>query len=72
MARRVFFSFDYAKDAWRTSTVRSIGAIEGNRPAAPNAWETVRKGFTGDGTSEAVVGSASGSLVYTRTGLPVL
>jgi len=44
MARRVFFSFHYKPDAWRTSQVRNIGTIEGNKPASDNDWETVTKG----------------------------
>lgn len=46
MARRVFYSFHYKPDNWRASQVRNIGAIEGNRPATDNDWETVTK--TGD------------------------
>ncbi len=34
MARRVFYSFHYVPDCWRTSQVRNIGAIEGNKPAS--------------------------------------
>lgn len=41
MARQVFFSFHYKPDNWRVSTVRNIGAIEGNKPASDNDWETV-------------------------------
>ena len=44
MARRAFYSFHYAPDAWRASTVRNIGAIEGNRPATDNDWEAVKRG----------------------------
>ena len=44
MARKVFFSFHYKPDAWRASQVRNIGAIEGNKPASDNDWETVKKG----------------------------
>ena len=44
MARKVFYSFHYAPDSWRTSQVRNIGAIEGNRPATDNKWEEVKKG----------------------------
>lgn len=44
MARRVFFSFHYGADAWRASQVRNIGAIEGNKPASDNDWETVKRG----------------------------
>ena len=41
MARRVFFSFYYKPDNWRASQVRNIGAIEGNRPASDNDWESI-------------------------------
>ena len=41
MAPRVFYSFHYNPDNWRASTVRSIGAIEGNRPATDNDWESI-------------------------------
>ncbi len=44
MARQVFYSFYYREDSWRTSTVRSIGAIEGNRAAPDNDWEAIKKG----------------------------
>lgn len=39
--RQVFYSFHYKPDCWRASTVRSIGAIEGNKPASDNDWETI-------------------------------
>ncbi|MCB1044428.1 MAG: TIR domain-containing protein [Acidobacteria bacterium] len=41
MARRVFYSFHYKADNWRASKIRNIGAIEGNKPATDNDWETV-------------------------------
>lgn len=44
MARRVFYSFHYKPDNWRASKVRNIGAIEGNRPATDNDWESITKG----------------------------
>lgn len=44
MAHRVFYSFHYAQDNWRVAMVRNIGAIEGNKPAQDNDWETVKKG----------------------------
>lgn len=44
MARRVFYSFHYMPDASRASQVRNIGAIEGNKAATDNDWETVTKG----------------------------
>ena len=44
MARRAFYSFHYKPDNWRASMVRNIGAIEGNKPAPDNDWETITKG----------------------------
>ena len=44
MARRIFYSFQYAPDNWRVSKIRNIGAIEGNKPATDNDWETVTGG----------------------------
>jgi hypothetical protein len=44
MARRAFYSFHYQPDCWRVATVRNIGAIEGNRQATDNDWQTVTKG----------------------------
>src|SRR5688572_19391309 len=44
MARKVYFSFHYKPDCWRAATVRNIGAVEGNKPAADNDWESVTKG----------------------------
>src|SRR5688572_2656429 len=44
MARRCFFSFHYQPDCHRASQVRQIGAIEGNRPATDNDWQTVKGG----------------------------
>src|SRR5216683_3981171 len=43
MARKVFFSFHFDQDYWRTQQVRNINALEGNPVAAPNAWEEVKK-----------------------------
>ena len=44
MARRAFFSFHYKPDAARAAQVRQIGAIEGNKPATDNDWETITGG----------------------------
>ena len=44
MARRVFYSFHYVNDSWRTSQFRNIGVIEGNQSAKDNDWETIKKG----------------------------
>lgn len=48
MARRCFYSFHYEPDNWRASTVRQIGAIEGNQPASDNDWESVASGANQD------------------------
>lgn len=42
--RRVFYSFHYEPDYWRTAQVREIGAIEGNQLANDNDWEKVKRG----------------------------
>ncbi len=44
MKRRCFYSFHYEPDNWRASTVRNIGAIEGNEPASDNDWESIASG----------------------------
>lgn len=44
MARRVFYSFHYGNDHWRTQQIRNIGFIEGNKPVSANDWEAVKKG----------------------------
>jgi hypothetical protein len=44
MARKVFFSFHYQRDAWRASQVRNIGVVEGNASATDNKWEEVKRG----------------------------
>ena len=41
--RRVFYSFHFAQDYWRTSVVRQIGTLEGNKIATPNSWEAVKR-----------------------------
>ncbi len=48
MARKCFYSFQYKPDNWRVSTIRNIGAVEGNKPASDNDWETI----TGGGDSK--------------------
>jgi hypothetical protein len=44
MARKCFYSFHYKPDNWRVSKIRNIGAIEGNKPASDNDWETITGG----------------------------
>ena len=42
--RRVFFSFHYEQDAWRTSQVRNAGVVEDDQTVSPNQWEEVKRG----------------------------
>jgi hypothetical protein len=44
MARSVFYSFHYIPDNWRAGQVRNIGAVEGNKPASDNDWESITGG----------------------------
>jgi hypothetical protein len=44
MPRKVFYSFHYKPDNWRVAKVRNIGAIEGNKVATDNEWETITNG----------------------------
>ena len=46
MARNVFYSFHYKPDVTRVAKIRNIGAIEGNKPAPDNSWESIKN--TGD------------------------
>ncbi|MFC3677767.1 TIR domain-containing protein [Ferrovibrio xuzhouensis] len=41
---KVFFSFYFDEDCWRTQQVRNIGAIEKDEPVSKNDWEKVKKG----------------------------
>ena len=43
MARRVFYSFHFDNDYWRTQQIRNIGVIEGNKPVSENKWEEIKK-----------------------------
>ena len=43
MARKVFFSFHFNNDFWRTQQVRNMNALEGNPLCSANAWEEVKK-----------------------------
>jgi hypothetical protein len=44
MTRRAFYSFHYQPDNWRAAQVRSMGVIDGNKPASDNDWEDVKAG----------------------------
>lgn len=41
--RKIFFSFHFNNDFWRTQQVRNIGSIEGNTIVSANKWEEVKK-----------------------------
>ena len=43
MARRVFFSFHFANDFWRTQQVRNMNSLEGQALCSPNDWEEVKR-----------------------------
>lgn len=59
MARRCFYSFHYKPDCTRAALVRQIGALEGNKPAADNDWETITKGGD-DAIKKWIAGQMSG------------
>ena len=41
--RQVFFSFEYKKDAWRASQVRSMGKVDDSSTFSDNDWEEVKE-----------------------------
>ena len=43
MARKVFFSFHFANDFWRTQQIRNINALEGQSLYSANDWEQVKR-----------------------------
>jgi len=55
MAKKAFYSFHYAADAWRASQVRNSGVLEGNAPVSDNDWEEVTSG--GDDAIKAWIDS---------------
>ena len=54
MARKVFYSFHFDGDFWRTQQVRNIGALEKDEPVSKNEWEEVKGG--GSSAIEAWIG----------------
>lgn len=40
--RQVFFSFHYAKDAWRAAQVKNMGIVDNSSIWSANDWEEVR------------------------------
>jgi hypothetical protein len=43
MARKVFFSFHFDGDFWRTQQVRNMNVLEGQSVISSNAWEDVKR-----------------------------
>jgi hypothetical protein len=43
MARRVFYSFHFTNDFWRTQQVRNMNVLEGQAFCSPNDWEDVKR-----------------------------
>lgn len=43
MKRRVFFSFHFNEDFWRTQQIRNIGALEGQTLCSSNDWEEIKR-----------------------------
>ena len=41
--RRVFFSFHFDGDVWRSAQIRNTGALDQTTPITDNDWETERK-----------------------------
>ncbi|MEN9665602.1 MAG: hypothetical protein RLZZ326_1965, partial [Planctomycetota bacterium] len=41
--RQVFYSFHYQNDVFRAQLIRNIGALDDNKPVAPNEWEEVKR-----------------------------
>ncbi len=54
MARRVFFSFHFANDFWRTQQVRNMNSLEGQALCSANDWEEVKR--KGDASIEKWIG----------------
>ena len=42
--RRVFFSFHYEQDVWRTAQIRNARTLDGNKPISDNGWEKIKRG----------------------------
>lgn len=43
MARSVFYSFHYARDAWRIQQIINMGALEGQTILNPQKWEEIKR-----------------------------
>jgi hypothetical protein len=43
VAKSVFFSFHYERDAWRVQQIINMGAVEGQTILNPQKWEEVKR-----------------------------
>jgi hypothetical protein len=43
MKKKVFYSFHFDNDFWRTNQIRQIGVIEKDEPVSKNQWEEIQK-----------------------------
>jgi len=43
MKRKVFYSFHFNNDCWRTHQVRNIGVVEREEPVSKNDWENIKR-----------------------------
>ncbi|MHC1672067.1 TIR domain-containing protein [Stenotrophomonas maltophilia] len=43
MKRKVFYSFHFDNDVMRVQQIRQMGALEGDEPVSPNAWEQIKR-----------------------------
>jgi len=43
MTRRVFFSFHFDGDSWRTNQIRNAGIVAQDPPVAKTQWEQIRR-----------------------------
>jgi hypothetical protein len=41
--RQIFYSFHFDNDVMRVQLIRNMGVLEGNSPASPNEWETIKR-----------------------------
>lgn len=41
--RKVFFSFEYRKDAWRASQIRNMGKVDNDSTFSDNDWEEIKE-----------------------------
>ncbi len=60
MAKSVFYSFHYNRDAWRVQQIIQMGALEGQRILNAQQWEEVKR--KGDAAIKKWIASLSSYL----------